>query len=242
MVYSDTSTKQGIIQEIESIIFSSNYGTISGDTTLLQTFTRYVNQALDVVTIKLLESDDRWQFDDSNYTDLQIGVSNLVNGQQDYRILVTHLKILGVSVLDTSGKFYKLHQFDPVDVGQDRQTFMDEPSMPVWYDLQGNSIFLYPAPATGSVTLTGGLKVYFQRPLQYFATSDTTKTPGFPSTFHRLVALWASYFYCQANSIGDKLATLAFEIKRYEDDMQGFMTRRNKDSRTRLTPARVQSL
>jgi len=242
MVFSDTTTKQGIIQEIESILFSSNYGTISGDTTLLQTFTRYTNQALDAVTVKLLESDNRWQFDDSNYTDQPVGVANLVNGQQDYQILTTHLKILGVSIKDNSGKFYKLKQIDPVDLTQDQQTFMDAPSSPQWYDLRGNSIFLYPAPANGSVTLTGGLKVYFQRPLQYFATSDTTKQPGFPSVFHRLIPLWAAFYYCQANSISEKLATVAVELKMAEDELQGFMTRRNKGSRTRLTPARVQSL
>lgn len=240
MIYSDTSTYQGILQECESIVFSSNYGTITNGTVNLATFTRYANQALDHVTNTILTVDNRWQYDDTTYTDLPIGKTTLVNGQKDYSLSVTHMKILGVSVKDNSGLWVKLNPIDPNDMPMDRDEYMKTPGMPMFYDLLGNSIFLYPAPATANVTLTAGLKVYYQRVPNYFATTDTTKQPGFPSTFHRLVALWASYFYCQANNI-DKIGAISDEIKKTENDLKEYYTRRNKDEKTRFKTAQVNS-
>jgi len=242
MQYSDTSTNQGIIQEIESILFSSDYGKISGSTSLLQTFTRYCNQALDHITTNILECDNRWQYDDTTYTDFPIATGNLVNNQKDYQLAVTHLKILGISVKDSTGNWQKLMQIDPQDYPLiDRDELWKTASVPLYYDIMANSVFLYPAPATAQMTLTAGLKIYYQRPPNYFATTDTTKVPGFPSLFHRLVALWASLFYCQANTITDKASSLTSEIKYIEDQMDSYYSSRNVDSKTRLVPARVMS-
>ncbi len=241
MVYNDTSTKQGILQEIESLVFSSDYGKITSDTTRLQTFTRYCNQALDKVTTKVLQSDNTWEFDDSSATDLPIGVTDLLPNQQDYSLAVTHLKILGVSIKDQSGLWIKLEQISPDDMGnQDRSEFMKIAGSPIFYDVIGNSVFLYPKPASANVTLSGGLKVYFQRQLAYFTTSDTTKIAGFPAIFHRLIVLWASYFYCQAGSIS-KISQIAQEIQVLEREMEQYYSKRNKERKPRLTMARVHS-
>lgn len=238
MVYSDTSTNQGIIQEVESIVFSSNYGTITNSTSLLQTFTRYANQGLDHIVTKILESDDRWQYDDTTYTDFPIGTATLVNAQQDYALAVTHLKILGVSIKDNVGNWVKLTQIDPQDLDIDRSEFLKVNGTPQYYDILGNSVFLYPAPATGSVTMVAGLKVYFQRPPNYFTTSDTTKVAGFPSIFHRLIALWTAYFYCQSNNIG-KMNDIADEIKKMEGELQAYYGQRNVEGGRRLSFGRV---
>jgi hypothetical protein len=241
MIYNDTSTNTGILQEIESQVFSSNYGKITGSTALLQTFTRYCNQALDHIVVKILESDDRWQYDDSTYTDLPIGTATLVNAQQDYSLSVNHLKVLGVSIKDSAGNWVKLTQFDPQDLSEDRAEFMKTASVPQYYDVMANSVFLYPAPATGSVTLTAGLKVYFQRPPNYFITSDTAKVAGFPSVFHRLIALWASYFYCQANGMGAKIGAISDEIKKMETELVAYYGNRNVEGGRRLKTAQVLS-
>lgn len=241
MVYSDTSTNSGLLQEIESIVFGSEYGTITSDTTNLQTFTRYANQGLDKVVTKILESDNRWQYDDSTYTDLPVATTTLVANQQDYSLSVSHLKILGVSIKDNSGNWVKLQPIDPQDLKyQDRAEFFKTAATPVYYDVLANSVFLYPAPASGNVTLSGGLKVYFQREPNYFATTDTTKKPGFPSIFHRLVALWAAYYYLQANSSG-KANNIADEIKKMEGELQSYYSRRNVEQKPRIMPSRVMS-
>lgn len=207
MVFSDTSTNQGVIQEIESIVFASDYGKISGSTSLLQTFTRYCNQALDVVITQVQQVDGAWKLNESSSTD------NLVDNQSTYTIPVTYLKMLGVSVKDSSGNWSKLTQIDPLNLSIDRAEFLKTKAMPLYYDLSGQSLILYPAPSSSQVTTTNGLKYFYQSTPSYYATSDTTKVPEVPSVFHRLVPLWASYFYCQANNITQKLNAISEDIK-----------------------------
>lgn len=241
MIYSDTTTNSGILQEVESLVFASEYGTITGSTNNLQTFTRYANQALDKVVTKILESDNRWQYDDSTYTDFPVATTTLVANQKDYSLSVSHLKILGISVLDNSGLWTKLQPIDPQDWKyQDRDEYFKVPATPAFYDVMANSVFLYPAPAAANVTLTNGLKVYFQREPNYFLTTDTTKKPGFPSIFHRLVALWTAYYYYQANSV-PKANMITDEIKKMESEMTNYYSRRQVDQKSRFVPARVLS-
>ena len=123
----------------------------------------------------IMSSDGRWQYDDANQTDFPISTTNLVAGQQDYSLSVNQLKIIGVSVLLASGVWRKLLPFDPADLGtsstplsfvplvmfgptMDRAEFLKTPGLPQYYDKEGQSIVLYPAPDNGvSVTLTNGL-------------------------------------------------------------------------------------
>ena len=78
--FSDTSaTKGGLIQECESQVFGDNsYGRISNDASLLATFTRYINEALNRVASLIMTADGRWQWDDTNTTDYPIGTTDLV--------------------------------------------------------------------------------------------------------------------------------------------------------------------
>jgi len=41
--------------------------------------------------------------------------------------------------------------------------FYETPGMPVYYDLVGRSVFLYPKPGANYVTETDGLKMYFYK-------------------------------------------------------------------------------
>lgn len=239
--FSDTSSsKNGLIQECESLLFGDNsYGRISGDTSLLATITRYINEALNRVATLVLQVDGRWQFDDNNNTDFPIATTNLVttlgSEQQDYSFAVTFLKVLRVEVLDNTGAWTKLTPFDQVDIYDNSLTdLMKTPGLPLYYDKQANSIFLYPKPLGTSVTAANGLKVWFQRPPSYFTTSDTTKVPGFQSIYHRLVAMLASRDYAvtrgltNAKAISD-LATLQ------EQDLQDAIALRSKDEHVRLS-------
>ena len=47
---------------------------------------RNINARLDDVVSLILQSDGRWEWDDSNNTTLPIGTTTLVNNQQDYSI------------------------------------------------------------------------------------------------------------------------------------------------------------
>jgi len=226
MEFSDTTTKDGIIQDCEFWLFAGNYGQITGNANLLNTFTALSNRALDSVTTAVLEADDRWEFDDSTYTDYPIATTDLVSGQRDYVLSVSHLKVLRVEWKDSTGNWILGKPIDLEDISVARDEFMFTSAVPVYYDKLANSVFLYPSPNYNS---TGGLRVYYQREPNYFASTDTTKKPGFASICHRLVPLKACYDYAVANNLTDKITVLRDEIAKRDLELRKFYGRRNKD-------------
>lgn len=244
LMFSDLSNqKAGIVQECESQVFGDNsYGRISGDTSLLATFTRYINEALNQVVNLIMTADGRWQFDDTNNTDFPIATTNLVttlgSEQQDYAFDITMLRILRMEVLDNTGAWRKLTPIDQADIyDQSLTDFIKTPGLPVYYDKQGASIMLYPKPLATSVTSANGLKVWFQRPPSYFTTADTTKVPGFNSMYHRLVALIASRDYAISKSLSNTKA-LSDLVQQGEDSLIENYALRNKDEHVKLSAKR----
>lgn len=240
-----SSSKAGLIQECESQVFGDNsYGRISGDSNLLATFTRYINEALNRVVNLIMTADARWQFDDTNNTDFPIATTDLVttlgSEQQDYAFDVTMLRILRIEVKDNTGAWHKLTPIDETDIyDQSLTDFMNTPGLPTYYDKQGNSILLYPKPLATSVTSTAGLKVWFQRPPSYFTTTDTTKVPGFNSMYHRLVALIASRDYAMFKQLSVAKA-LDGMVQIGEDSLVENYALRNKDEHIKLSAKRFE--
>ncbi len=240
LVFSDTATKLGLIQECEDQVFS-NYGDISGNADRLYQFTRLLNEALNRVVSLIMQSDGRWQFDDSNNTDLPIGTTNLVttlgSEQQDYSISIVHLKILGVEVKNSDGNWVNMKPIDQLDLMNSDNSvtdFLKSAGMPAYYDKIGNSIFLYPKPLATSVTSTAGLKIRYQRPPGYFVYTDTTKTPGFNSLYHRLVALIASREYAISNAL-PITEGLINSVAILEQALMDDYSLRNGDDRIQIT-------
>ena len=204
MEFNDISSeKSGLLQECEFVLFGDNgFGQITSNTNRLAGFTALLNRALDKVTVLIMSSDGRWQYDSTNYTDLPIGTTDLIDGQQVYTLSVSHLKLLRVEVKNQENKYIKLDPIDINDIDEQGMTeFMNSEGTPKYYDIQSDVLFLYPKPQTGYVTFDEGLKVYFQRASSYFSITDTTKTPGFASIFHRLVARWACYDYALSRQL-----------------------------------------
>lgn len=236
--FSDTTTKNGLIQECEDLVFSS-YGDISGNSDRLYQFTRLINEALNRVTSLVFKADGRWQFDDQNNTDLPIATTSLVtttgSEQQDYGIAITHLRILGVEVKDAAGNWVQLTPIDQADLYDNGVTdFMKTPGMPKYYDKIGNSIFLYPKPLATAVTSTAGLKIRYQRPPSYFVYTDTTKVPGFNSIFHRLIAMIASRDYAISKSL-DVAKGLSELVQMTEDSLSEDYALRNRDEHINIS-------
>lgn len=241
LMFNDTSSaKNGLIQEAESQVFGDNsYGRISSDVNLLATFTRYINEALNRIVNLILTADGRWQFDDTNNTDFPIATANLgtVVGleQQDYTFDVTMLRILRMEVMDNTGAWNLMTPLDETDVYDTSLTdLLKTPGLPVYYDKQGSSIMLYPKPLGTSVTSTGGLKVWFQRPPNYFLTTDTVKVPGFNSMYHRLAATIASRDYSVFKGLS-VAASLSNLVQIGEDSLVENYALRNKDEHVKLS-------
>jgi hypothetical protein len=199
MIFNDTtSASSGLVQDtyFEASANASSYP--------IADLTRNANNALDTTVSLILGADGRWQFDSTNATDLPIGTTALVSGQQDYTFDSEYLVIKAIECSDSLGKWTKLIPIDNYDEDVALSEFMTDDGIPVYYDKMGDSILLYPAPnyaiAPGDAT-PGGLRAYFQRNIDYFTTTDTTKKPGFAEHLHKYVSLYCAYIYACAKSL-----------------------------------------
>lgn len=245
MVFSDTTTNQGIVQEADFIASSNPTSFPIADKV------RSANRALDKVVSLVLGADGRWQFDDNNQTDLPIGTTNLISGQQDYSFDSEFLVITRVEAKDSTGQWQRLVPFDQNDLntpkfnvadskipggvftqGQSLTDFMGQSGTPLYYDKLANSIFLYPKPNYNS---TAGLKVYFQRKPVYFDASDTIKQPGFAFHLHNYIPLSMAYDYALAKGL-KKANQIRQEMLALEASIVEFYTYRPKDEQVVINP------
>jgi hypothetical protein len=226
MIYNDVSNSLGICQEVDSIC-----GTTSTSYPLADK-TRRANSALSDFVGVALGSDDRWQFDDTNYTDFPIGVTDLVDGQNDYAFDTTMLKVLKVELKNPDGDWIELKPIDRNDVGTPLSEIFTEEGTPLYYDKFANSAILYPTPSYAS---SGGLKVYYQRDGSYFAATDTTKFPGIPSIFHKYIALKVALPFLRDKG-KENYVSVRNEVQVYEEvTIPEFYAKRNKDERPTLS-------
>ena len=195
--------------------------------------TRNCNFGLDRVVALILKADQRWEWDDTNNTDLPIGTTSLVANQKDYGITgATYLKITKVICKDSNGTWRTLKPMDKNSPEAKNLNEQTNPGNPTHYDLIGNSIFLGPYPNYAS---TGGLRIFFQRNASYFTYTDTTKAPGFAQPFHRLIPLYASEDYLAAKGlIGDRLRAVQMKIATLEATLDKFYSTRNPEDQPRL--------
>ncbi len=169
----------------------------------LSTVTRRFNIAYEELAGLIINADGTWQYDDTNYTDHPVGKGLLVEGNQAYSFASEYLQIESVDILGTDKIYHRLKSIDQHDL---KDQSLDEmygvdssgnplKGMPESFDQNGDTIRIYPAPTSTSVTLTDGLRITFKRAPSLFAITDTTKVPGLPSSFHSILAYKASLPY-----------------------------------------------
>ena len=193
---------------------------------------RNVNNWYLQVASWIFEADGRWQWDDANQTNMPSATTNLVSDQKDYLILAASpssgqdwLQIDRVEITDDNDEQREIMPLDQTDLkGVALDEFMDTPQQPEYYDFRGNSIFLYPAP---NYNKSGGLTVYFKRSPLLFATTDTTKQPGFATPYHKILSLGASYDW--AVSKGDNnIDRIRQELEILKKGLKDFYSKRDK--------------
>lgn len=201
-VVTDSTNQAGILQRATFLTFgdASNHTTSYPLVDMVTSANRWVTKT----GTQIWRASRTWEFDDKNQTDLPIATTTLVAGQQDYALQTTTLKINRVEVLDSSGDYQKLSQIDQSEVPMALSEFYETDGMPVWYDILGNSLFLYPAPAAGSVTTALGLKIYFTREMTTFSvpssyTVEDTTQPGFDEDFHDIICYGIAQDWLRAN-------------------------------------------
>jgi hypothetical protein len=219
MKFFDSTTEDAIVQDVWSLS-----GTDTNSYTLKQV-TRSVNGWLRLVQSWILGADGRFQYDDSNYTDLPIATTDLVSGQDNYSFDSTWLEIIKVEAAQDStvSTWNVLKPFDVNDVNNYSE-FQDVAGVPAFYDVVGSSVILKPA---SNFNATAGLKFYFKRKASEFVSTDTTKEPGFASPYHRILSLGAAYDYCMANSVRNPVG-LRNEIEVLKQELLKHYSRRDK--------------
>lgn len=230
LVFSNTTTKAGIIQRIEKHC-GFQYGDISGNTARLATATADVNLAIDKVLATVFQVGGTWQFDDNNHADHPIITTNIVSGQRDYNFVSDELgnlilDIQKVFVADSNGLFREITAVDvPSGAPNNYWDGLSTGGQPNTYEKNGNGFFLDPIP---NYNRTNGLKVYISREGSYFTTSDTTKKPGFAGLFHEYLAIRPAYFYALDNTLSNK-DSLEKEMLKLEAGIENYYKAREKD-------------
>lgn len=197
-----------------------------------------VNRAIERVVSLIKKSDKKWQFDDSNYSDLPYATTAIVSGQQDYSLSTSHLTIERVELKLSGASQFTL--LKPIDL-QDKTGAWDATTTgtPIEYDKMGSTVLLLPVP---NFSQDASLRLFYSRaPLQFSyvtgqfsdGTGSVASQPGFNSLFHDLLSLWASYDYKLSHS-QDTNPTYN-EILKKEQELQNFYGDKSRDERFRLS-------
>ncbi len=233
MVFSDTSTNTGIVQQTRSFmgVDSSQWPTAK--------IVNSANNWHDYVTGYAIGADKRFQWDDTNHTKLPEGTTALTVSVTDYSFLTDEqgnqiITLTGVSILK-NGKYEPLELVDRNDPDYDLATFGTESGEPTRYDkIADNIIRLDRVP---TATVASGLKFYFQRVGSYFVAADTTKSPGVSPLLHRGYVIAAAYD--GAMTLGLKnMRNLQQERTLEDQKMITYFSRRNADQKGRMVPLR----
>jgi len=230
MKFSDTTSKDGIIQQIE---FRTNIGDtgISGDATLLKQITGQINDYYMKATSIIIGADGKWAWDDTNHINQPTATADLVSGQADYQLMSNAptasqdwLQIERINVKDSSGSWYTLYPKDRRDFNTPLAERITTSGQPSSFDFDGVSIFLDAEPSYSS---TGGLEAVFNRAPIEFASTDTTKRPGFNTLFHEYLVLGPVYIWEKYKGVGNPEQTMR-DIKEMEVAMGKFYGNRDQ--------------
>jgi len=195
---------------------------------------RNMNVAYNDVSRIIWESDGGWVYDDSNATTLPKAYTSLVHNQQDYTLPTNAQAIHRVEIIDSSGNYIKLKPLDrgEVTVGLP-EVLGGSPGTPLYYELQGRSVLLYPSPHSANCTLTNGLYVYVNRNVTELAVTATTTIPGFASPFHRILSYAAAVDFTQDQN---QRQFLLLQKDRLEKAMVKFYSKRPTEMTTKIKP------
>jgi hypothetical protein len=201
-----------------------------------------INNAYERVASLIISVDGRWQWDDTNNTDLPIATTALVANQQDYSLASTHLEITGIELKDSTGNWIPLIPIDQNDIKYNLSTtdFLKDAGIPQYYDKLGMSLFLYPKP---NYSQAASLKIRYQRAPALYTSGEVTtgtKQPGFNSLYHDLIPIWVSYEYAFANGMNTANKFLE-EINRKEEALKSDYQLRSKDENLSIRPVIISS-
>ena len=198
-----------------------------------------------------------WEFNDLNYTastdNLPFALKDLTGGTQDYTIPTNVLDIQRVEVLGSDGRYRIVNRMTKEEVKEHAMSeYYSTDGFPKYYEVRGNYVSLYPAPAAGNVTTTNGLKLYVSRDVTtptmttgsgayrtiVTTTASSFEQPGFHITFHPYIALGCAIDYgVSKNYTTEKMANLRNSLKEQEVMLFDYYSQRDRDYQTKFRPS-----
>jgi len=203
MQYNDVLASSGLCQDADFWVDtdSTKYP--------LKHKTRNANEWVRKVATWIWQADSDWKFDDSNLSTLPVATTTMTASVQDISLPTTVFKVDRLEVLDSNGDAHVVKPINQFNISSEALTeFMATPGLPEYYDMEGNSLILYPAPSATETTLTDGLTLYLSRDMDSFVESDTTKEPGFSDYFHRVISIGMAYDYAVKKGLKEKVSIL----------------------------------
>jgi hypothetical protein len=224
----NASTKLGLVNDVWFLTNSTS------ESYPLVDVTRNLNRAYEDTVALIWQLADDWQYDSSNVNDLPILYRTVANASASYNIPSTAQQIHRVEIKDNNSDWHRLTLLDYRDVSVAMPEFRTDTGLPVYYDLVGSQIVLYPPPGTGYVTMSSGMAVYVSRDVSLFTTASTTATPGFAPQFHRVLSLSAALDF---EKDPQQRQYLLLSKQKVEESMKRFYSSRATERRISIKPA-----
>ena len=194
---------------------------------------RNMNIAYQNVARLIWESDGAWAYDDSNNTDTAIAYRTIANASASYLIPTTALRIKDVEVKNANGDWFVMKPITLDEMKISPEEFLTGTGMPLYYQLEGNEIRLFPTPGTGFTTMSSGMAVRLSRAVTEMGVSATSTVPGFATPFHRILSYSAAIDFCQDPQ---QRQFLAVQKDRLEKGLTRFYSKRAEDIPVRIRP------
>lgn len=231
MQISDTTNDTGLFQDIDFLCDTDSTSFPTKDKARLMN--RWYYKVID----RIDKANRYWDYDDTNQTDAPIATATLVDAQRDYALPADLLTLKQVEVKNSSGDYEILKHVDVRESNTPLDELYETDGMPEYYDAIGESIYLYPAPATAQVTTAAGLRIHYTREVDAIAATDTTQQPGFAEPFHRILSLGASQDFFVKNGEQEKATALRAEIEALLNELDEFYGQRDKSVSSGIRPA-----
>lgn len=237
MQFSNTTTKDGILQRIEFNVGLPD-GAITGDTTLKARITALINDVYDHVGILIWMASKGWDITDYNATTTPYATTPLTTARSVViddpdSPSIRLMKIKRVDITYDGSTWYRADPLDTANVGfgmgddsdVDENFTTTEPK----YRAVGNLIEVYPRATSAQVSAGATVRLEYTPSFEHFTTSDTTKTLGFDTPLHGLVPAIASMRYAVINDM-KKAKSLKVLVDEQIAILRGYFGTKNEEA------------
>lgn len=194
---------------------------------------------------------DEVDFDDKNNSDYPEQTTPMVAGQRDYTVPNTE-KVVSFKRVDVTYNGVDWYRADPIDdaeimagIGPASATAQSlkvdqlfAKTSPRW-DMAYNSVRIFPAASQSDVN--SGAKIFMKwlREFTAFTTADYsagTKSPGFDTEFHAMLAYGAAYEFFLATGQNQDAATASATLEKLETRLIQAYSKKELDRTMELVP------